>query len=73
MLLRCAYKSQVTRKTNKDKSDEPVELGKGINNSCPAFNTTVKRSSSDKAYILPFGKRYVAINIYNICKGHFGS
>ena len=22
---------------------------------------------------LPFGQRYVAINIYNICKGHFGS
>ena len=22
---------------------------------------------------MPFGQRYVAINIYNICKGHFGS
>ena len=21
----------------------------------------------------PFGQRHVAINIYNICKGHFGS
>ena len=22
---------------------------------------------------MPFGQRHVAINIYNICKGHFGS
>ena len=22
---------------------------------------------------MPFGKRHFAINIYNICKGHFGS
>ena len=22
---------------------------------------------------MPFGQRHVALNIYNICKGHFGS